>query len=430
MGQKQGFLRRDLVKGLAGLGAISQANAQPGFSVGLKYGTDPYSTTIAAIMASGEFPPVFGRTVVIKPNLVTAALANTGTVTDPEVVRAIADVALARGAASVVICEASGLSEGAAPFTECGYDYLRTYDPRVALLDLATEPLVAVRNTSAFIYRRLFLPRIATLSNTVWISAAKLKVHQMAAMTGAVKNLFGLFMPSLYRYQTGDFIARTDPHEFGLDQSTIDMFTARPLSYAVTDGIVGMEEKGPISGTPIQSNTILAGSNALAVDRVAAQQMAVPFERISHLTLAQRIGLGPQSLSQISIRGDALVQTPFKQATLILPPTGAPSSDRSIVTAPQGATVTYSVPAGNVFFTRLEVISNDFDNPGVQVRRLLADWRQQGPGSYQVFWDGLDDQQNALPPGQYFLRLLTRWKTAPVTARILFGSASRSVLVG
>ena len=66
------------------------------YQVGVGNSSDPYAATQRAVAASGAWPPVSlaSRTVVIKPNLVIARPATTGATTDPQVVRALVDLAL------------------------------------------------------------------------------------------------------------------------------------------------------------------------------------------------------------------------------------------------------------------------------------------------------------------------------------------------
>ena len=120
--------------------------AAPGdYRVGVGRSADAYLATMAAISASGEWPgpaAIAGRNVVIKPNLVSPMAPETGAVTDPEVVRAVVDRALADGAQSVAILETS--PQGA-HFNACGYGFFSSYDAlnRVQLVDSNTVPLVA-----------------------------------------------------------------------------------------------------------------------------------------------------------------------------------------------------------------------------------------------------------------------------------------------
>jgi len=118
---------------------------------------DAYAATQRAIGASGEWPVTLaGRTVVIKPNLVAAKPSTSGVTTDPQVVRAVVDQALASGATSVLIVE-GGSPTSPAPFMACGYGFFATYDPRVQLVDLGTQPVTLAHVPNGVVYGQHYL---------------------------------------------------------------------------------------------------------------------------------------------------------------------------------------------------------------------------------------------------------------------------------
>ena len=111
-GAMPGITRRsflELCGGAAALAAATSTGASyawpaPGpYRVGVGRDLDAYAATVRAVAASEDWQALdlAGRTVVIKPNLVMTAPAERGGSTDPECVRALADLALAAGAAQV-----------------------------------------------------------------------------------------------------------------------------------------------------------------------------------------------------------------------------------------------------------------------------------------------------------------------------------------
>ena len=155
-----GLSRRSFLKMGAALPALALTSplmAQAPYRVGLARGGDAYAAAQAAIEASGEWPAVGSRIVVIKPNLVAAATAETGKVTDPEAVRAVVDLALADGAALILIVESS--PEGAR-FGPTGFGIFEDYDPgnRVHLVDLQDLNRILVPNPSGWITRKSIVP--------------------------------------------------------------------------------------------------------------------------------------------------------------------------------------------------------------------------------------------------------------------------------
>jgi uncharacterized protein (DUF362 family) len=82
---------------------------------------------------------------------------------------------------------------------------------------------------------------------------------------------------------------------------------ARP-HVSVVDGFVGMHREGPRHGTPIRLGTVIAGTDAVAVDSVAAAVMGFEPRQIGYLHYAQMAGLGVCDLDSITIVGDPIAK--------------------------------------------------------------------------------------------------------------------------
>ena len=377
------------------------AGAAP-YQVGVGTSTDPYNATSAAIFASGQWPEagINGKTVMIKPNLVTKAPATSGATTDPQVVRAVVDFALRSGAAQVLIVE--GGVGVAANFSACGYDFFSTYDPRVQLMDLSTQAIRLIGVPNGLAYRALYLPNPATQLNLVFISVGKLKTHVNAVVSLSMKNLFGLLPPS--RYAVPNQLARMDAHLRGVDQSIVDINLARPISYSVIDGMWGMQGNGPLSGTPIQTNVVLAGLNPVAVDRVALDFMQIPQASVPHLAYAYFKGIGPGDTSAVALLGNTFTPVPFIGATVqpvIWQPTAQPSSIS--IGAGQQTAISYS--NAQACYVSVSIIRDSDVAPGVTLIRTLQKFSSTPAGLNTIQWDGLDDKGAKVTPGYYLAQV-------------------------
>lgn len=58
------------------------------------------------------------------------------------------------------------------------------------------------------------------------------------------------------------------------------------------DGTVGLEGDGPVHGSPVPMDVLVAGQNTVAVDGVATMMMGLDPEDVNHLAVAQAHGLG------------------------------------------------------------------------------------------------------------------------------------------
>lgn len=67
-----------------------------------------------------------------------------------------------------------------------------------------------------------------------------------------------------------------------------------------------MEGNGPAWGTAVKTDLIIAGTNPLATDMVAANVMGFEPSQVPTFTRANQIGMSPASMGEIEIRGEAL----------------------------------------------------------------------------------------------------------------------------
>ena len=400
--------RRQFLKlGAAGLVAAAFPwpvhRAASSYRVGVGRSSDPYAATLRAISASAEWQPglLAGRTVLIKPNLVAAASPESGAVTDPQVVRAVVDLALSANAAQVKIIEGF---PGGSNFSACGYGFLDNYGGtgRVSLVDLDSLPAVLTPVTGGLAYRQIAMPELTLAPDTYLISVAKLKTHSEALATLATKNVFGL--PPVTPYKPPQENGRFAMHYRGLHQATLDINLARPIDFAVVDGIWGMEGYGPFSGTPVRMNTIVAGPNPVAVDRVCLEAMEIAQPLVQHLTYAAQLGLGPADLGSVQIRGDSLATRAFN-LPLFPPRVEYPQLDRPVFYPAGGQETTASFTISRPCVYRVAVVRTSDITMDVEHVRLLRGWTGTQAGSVVLSWDGRDDQGALVAPGTYTVRV-------------------------
>ena len=392
---RRAFLRAG--GGVVATGAIARRAEAGAYRVGVGREADPYAATVRAIEASAGWPPgrALGKTVVIKPNLVTGVPADSGITTDPEVVRAIVDRALGDGAVEVLITETSPRG---AWFSECGYDGFPAYDPRIRLVDFAEHPYVLTPTATRMAYDAIYVAEFLLASDVFFVSAAKMKTHNDAIATLSMKNLFGL--PAIDRYLSYMPTGRFAMHDRGVHQTIVDLNALRPVGFGVVDGIVGMEGDGPLGGAPIRMNTVIAGANACAVDRVALTAMGIPPRLVKHLDLAAVRGMGPDAMTDIELAGDALEPRSF-----LLPPIPPIIEYPRIIPGsfnPSGGqTVQIFGWYGHTCVRSLEVVRVYDSSPQVDLVKTLLPYGGRQPGLERVVWDGRANDGTYAAPGRY-----------------------------
>ena len=203
-------------------------------------------------------------------------------------------------------------------FDTLGYtDMARTLD--VPLINLHTGDMATVALPDGFVYNNLTLHRSLTEIDML-CSVPMMKTHVLGGVTLGLKNLIGLYPGAAYGS------VRSLVHDQGVELEssgvaavTVDMVRANKLGLVVIDGSMAMEGNGPSLGDPVQMDLIIAGTNPLATDMVAASIMGFSPEEIPTFQWANTAGMAPQGLSQIEIRGETVtdVQRLFRRPQIV-----------------------------------------------------------------------------------------------------------------
>lgn len=123
------------------------------------------------------------------------------------------------------------------------------------------------------------------------------KTHMYTTTTGAMKNAFGGLL-SKFRHYTHTWI-----HETLVDLLAIQK-EIHPGILAVMDGTTAGDGAGPRMIKPIGKNVILASTDQVAIDAVAAKMMGFDPLSIKYIRLGQENKLGVGDPREIEIVGD------------------------------------------------------------------------------------------------------------------------------
>jgi uncharacterized protein (DUF362 family) len=124
-----------------------------------------------------------------------------------------------------------------------------------------------------------------------------MKTHGHAVMTGSVKNSFGGLLREVRHY------AHKYMHEVLVDLLYMQR-ELHPAIFTVMDGTVAGDGAGPRTMIPRIKNLILAASDSVAIDSVAAKLMGFDPLSIPFLRMAHERGLGIADPKQIELVGD------------------------------------------------------------------------------------------------------------------------------
>jgi uncharacterized protein (DUF362 family) len=190
---------------------------------------------------------------------------------------------------------------------------------KVPLVNLHTGELVDVKVPGALLFDTLTLHR-SLIETDLLCSVPMMKTHILAGVTLGMKNLIGLYPGAVYQALRGrmhDLAAKLEPSATAAP--ILDMLRANKLGLVVIDASSAMEGNGPSGGTQVPMETIIAGTNPLATDMVAASLMGFEPAEISTFTWAHKAGLRPRRLDEIETLGEPLdrVRRAFVRPALV-----------------------------------------------------------------------------------------------------------------
>jgi uncharacterized protein (DUF362 family) len=217
------------------------------------------------------------RRILIKPNFVFDS--NQLCATHVDTTRAIIDFLQAYNPKEIIIAESSAQSATRA-FTNYQYQQL-SQEYGIELIDLEDDAYDDVT-----IFTRLrdgqFGTTTVRVSKTVLdaeyrISPAVMKTHDTVIVTLSLKNIV-----------MGAVLDKTRMHQ-GYEAMNFNLYKIAklvPVHLAVIDGWQAMEGNGPVRGSAIDTQAVLASTDFIAADIIGAEVMGFNPENIGYLQYA------------------------------------------------------------------------------------------------------------------------------------------------
>lgn len=267
-----------------------------------------------AINLSGTMEKVVskGDKVLIKPNLVCARSAETGTTTSPLVVRTLVEMSYQQGASEVIIAESSNWGiDTEEVFKICGYNEI-VKQTGARLLDLKRDKIRRVKIPHGVFLKNIRLPN-TFLEADVIINVPVLKVHNQTYISLSLKNIVGI-CPDEEKERKMHSIGLFSPicnqmmkQSSGLDHAIAEVNSVKKPDLIVVDGIVGQQGMGaPLCGEPVNMNIIVSGSDSVAVDTVCCAIMGYDSKEIPHIKISYQRNLGEINLNKINVIGESI----------------------------------------------------------------------------------------------------------------------------
>jgi len=247
-----------------------------------------------------------GGRVLIKVNLTSEDnLWERGILTSPLFTRALVEEVQKARPAEVIIAEGTAVGQDTKKaFAANGY-------PEVAkatgarLLDLYDGEHEEVKTAPGGILGTVRISK-EVLKADFFINAPVLKTHFASTLTAAMKNLKG----------TTTYDEKKRFHYLNLNQAVAELNQVLKPNLIVIDGTIAMEGDGPVAGTSVDLNLIMAGTDAVAVDTIAARIMGIDPEEVAPLAWAKKMDFGVWDEKEIRILGNSISEVfrPFKRS--------------------------------------------------------------------------------------------------------------------
>ena len=244
-----------------------------------------------------------GRSVLLKPNLLSSRRPEDAVTTHPAVVEAAGEIARDAGCRLTLGDSPPFAGENPARYAALLEQTGMTAAAQRIGAELVRfeEGVVRLSNPSGRFYRSFDIAR-AVAEAEVLVSISKLKTHGLTGITGAVKNLFGC-VPGIRK---GLFHVQAAEDRETFAQMLVDLAAALPHAIHVMDAVVAMDGEGPNAGRARQVGLILASEDPVALDAAACAVVGIDPMSIDTTRLGHDQGLGCGRLDSIEIRGEAI----------------------------------------------------------------------------------------------------------------------------
>ncbi|HHX80608.1 MAG TPA: DUF362 domain-containing protein [Acholeplasmataceae bacterium] len=260
-------------------------------------------TCLSAIGDLASFLKPNGR-VFVKLNCVGGFSPDLGITTHPVFLEAIIEI-LKQYTSDIIVGDNPATKDLVSTLKRCKlYDVITKNNLKI----LKGDDLITIKNSKPKLYSSFEVSR-EMIEVDLLVNLPKLKTHSLTYMSIAEKNLFGMIYGLS---KAGWHVKANNPLQFG--EALNDLYGAILEAYQdkkmlhICDGIIGLEGEGPgTAGITKKAGAILASSDAVSLDRVAAEVCKLDPDKIFVTKIADERNYGEGNLERIEIVGKSLV---------------------------------------------------------------------------------------------------------------------------
>ena len=257
------------------------------------------------------FPFSRGARVLLKPNCLSANHGPDQPVnTRGEVIEAVGQYLQNHYQVNLLIADSGGM--GSYGKTKRAYALMglemAASRLKAELVNLEEFGLIEIENPKGKIYSRFKATALLDQIDVI-VNLPKLKTHILTGLTGAIKNFLGFLPGSLKRD-----VHVAAPNGPVMAQALVDIWGGIkikvPRILNLMDGVAAMEGAGPTHGQARPVGRLLASTDPVALDVVAATIMGFNPAKIHSSILGAEAGLGTADPSGIELLGAGWPELP------------------------------------------------------------------------------------------------------------------------
>jgi uncharacterized protein (DUF362 family) len=228
--------------------------------------------------------------VLLKVNLLNASIPSKAVVTNPLLVKETIEAVLKTGGIPYI---------GDSPSGQFTKRRLKKVYEKAGLLKLSRELGIELNYDTKT--TKVPIPHGKQLKKTPLcnfilqadktIALPKIKTHSYMIMTLATKIMYGA-VPGLTKAKYHSFFLRRS----SFADMLLDILSVAKPDLIIMDGIIGMQDNGPASGTPVNLGVLLAAENAVAMDIAVCKMLNIEPVGIPVLKRAKVRGLWPKKI--------------------------------------------------------------------------------------------------------------------------------------
>lgn len=259
--------------------------------IAVTQGLSPEAMTISAINAVGGIKRFISRgdIVVVKPNIAFDRLPEHAANTNPEVVATVVRLCLSAGAKKVKVFDRT-VNEPRRCYIQSGIkEAAENAGAEVSYID--ERRFVDVEIKGSVIKKWSIYKDVLEADKLINLPIAK--HHSLARLTMAMKNLMGIIGGSRRLW-----------HQH-IDEALVDLSSVIKPTLTILDAVRILIANGPQGGDlkdVRRLNTVIAGTDQIAVDAYGATLFGMKAKDIKYLSLAGKRGLGRIDIEALNVK--------------------------------------------------------------------------------------------------------------------------------